>query len=272
MTSKVAMVKTAVVLVILVLVGVLGVLGMGTVRTYLSGATAGYEPKNVVPTINDSEVVINWNSDKPSRGYIQYGTTPASLLLSVPSRDELESSTPDTNHRISIKTFKGNTTYYFRIRAGTDTASYTEWEVFDNGGIPWQFKTKGDGSGSSPTYLGRGLTPTPDTTTVTIAPLPTVASDSSAISGTQVAPTGTLKACAAGVDYNGDGVVNSLDMIYCNRSGGAIQAAPVVTVAPTAAVSTSSGSGTTCKSGVDYNKDGTINSLDMIYCRQNLQK
>ena len=88
-------------------------------------------------------MIISWDSDKSSKAYVQYGTTPASLLLSVPSRDELQTAAGDSNHRISIKTFKPNTNYYFRIRVGDEVTAYNDWEVFDNGGIPYSFKTKG---------------------------------------------------------------------------------------------------------------------------------
>ncbi len=245
MKGKLSIVKTIVVLVILGLVGVLGVLGVGTVKTYLSGATAGFDPKNVAVKIDDTQVTISWDSDKPSLGYVQYGTTPASLLLSVPSRDELQSATSDSSHHIIIKTFKPNTNYYFHLRVGTDVAAYNEWEVFDNGGIPYSFKTKGDVS----------VTPT-------IAPVaPTDVPQPTAVVANQL--QGTTTNCQSGEDYNGDGTVNSLDMIYCRQHKGGVIAMPTATPSATGSATSS------CVSGVDYNKDGVVNSLDMIYCRQN---
>lgn len=235
MNSKVTLLKTVVVLVILVLVGVLGVLGLGTVRTYLSGAAAGMEPKGVSVKVDDEAVVISWTTDKEALGYVQYGTTPASLLLSVPSRDELSSGAVKTSHQIALKTFNQNTTYYFRVRSGNNPANYTEWEVFDNGGIPYSFKTK-----------NRAVVPT-------VAP----------IAPTTVVPTASpvgQTGCQTGIDYNQDGVVNSLDYRSCLSSGGV----PVVTQAM-AAPTIMAGD---CQPGTDYDKNGVINSLDIVKCRQ----
>jgi hypothetical protein len=228
MTSKVTVIKTVVVLIILVLVGVLGVLGLGTARTYLSGATAGAEPKGVAVKVEDESVVISWTTDKEALGYVQYGTTPASLLLSVPSRDELSSESIKTSHQINLKTFNPNTTYYFRIRSGDNPANYTEWEVFDNGGIPYSFKTK------ARTAAVTGVPTIPPATSPTSTPL---------------SPT----SCQTGVDYNHDGVINSIDYRACLTAGG--MAVPTVAAG-------------SCQTGIDYDHNGTINSLDIVKCRQ----
>lgn len=250
MSSKTSVIKTVVVLVILVLVGVLGVLGLNTAKTYLSGATAGLEPKNVAVKVDDDSVTISWDSDVASAGYIQYGTTPASLLLSVPSREELSSVANANNHQIVLKTFKPNTTYYFRLRSGTDAVTYTEWEVFDNGGIPYSFKTKAmTGSAEVSPAVTASLSPAP---TVSLTP------------GTPSESTPT--SCVMGTDYNNDGVANSVDYRLCLSGGaGGSSVVPTVKAVPTAASSTSGG---TCQSGTDYDGNGVVNSLDIVKCRQ----
>lgn len=234
MKSKLSIVKTVVVFVIILLVGVFGVLGLSTAKTYLSGATAGLEPKNVMAQPGENEVTITWDTDVSSKGYIQYGTTPASLLLSVPSRDELQTEGGDTTHRISIKTFKPETNYYFRIRVGNDVAKYNEWEIFDNGGIPYSFKSK-----------GMAVPTSSPVETLPVIPTPTAGQGS----------------CNSGIDYNNDKIENVLDLIYC------LQHNPLATVTETPTASTSA-SQEECEAGLDYNKDGIINSLDLIACRQ----
>lgn len=168
--------KTILVLVILVLVGVLGVLGINTARTYMSGASAGSEPKGVLATPGDDgkSATISWSSDKATMGVVEYGTTPASLLLRAIEPSET------VNHNISLSPLKSGINYYFRIRVGE--------EIFDNNGIPYSFKTKGSTETVSPN--------------VTV--VPTIAQNSSSVGG-----------CNRTTDYNGDNVVNSLDYINC---------------------------------------------------------
>ena len=181
--------KTILVLVILALTGVLGVLGVNTARTYMSGASAGYEPKNVVAVPGDKSIKITWVSDKESLGYVEYGTSPAALLLKTK-----EEATSVSSHEVVIDSFKANTTYYFRIRAGDNVGTKNEWEVFDNAGIPYSFKSKGESVVvASPTKV--------------LLPTTTVASSSGG--------------CNRQTDYNKDGVTNSLDYIECTKSGGA---------------------------------------------------
>lgn len=221
-------IKTVVILVILLVVIILGVFGVKTVQTFMSGATSDVEPSGV--TVNPSEdgktATISWTSDKPAISKIEYGTTAASLVLMAVESDST------TSHKISLTSLRANTTYYYRIRIGED--------VFDNSGIPYTFKTKGE-----------SVTPT-------IAPV---------ISSIPLATSSTAMGseCKSGVDYNKDGATNSIDMSYCRQQGGKIVASSITpTVKPTSKPSNTSCSGTIA----DYNSDGVINSLDRINCLQ----
>lgn len=178
--------KTILVLIILVLTGVLGVLGVNTVRTYMGGAAAGYEPKNVVAVPGEKSIKITWTSEKQGLAYVEYGTSPAALLLKTK-----EESSPVSSHEVVIDSFKPNTTYYFRIRAGEEVGNKNEWEVFDNAGIPYSFKSKGEGA----------VLPTPTISPPTVVPSPAVRG-----------------ACDHQTDYNKDGVVNSLDYLECSKN------------------------------------------------------
>jgi len=175
-------VKTIIIIIILLLVGVLGVLGVNTAKTYLSGASSDMAPKTVVakPSEDGKSVVITWTSDKASIGVVEYGTTPASLLLRAPESEQ------STNHSISLSPLKAGTNYYFRIRVGED--------VFDNNGIPYSFKSKV--ATEVPTLMP------------TVAVVPTVASESAAVAGE----------CNRATDYNKDGIVNSLDYMSCLKN------------------------------------------------------
>jgi hypothetical protein len=186
-------VKTVIVLVILLLVGVLGVLGVNTVRTYIGGASADTEPKDVVAVSGEEgkSATVSWTSDKPSMAVVEYGTTPASLLLRA-----IESSEA-TDHQVSLTPLKSGTSYYFRIRIGE--------EIFDNSGIPYSFKTKAAEVVVVPT------------TVPTMVPL---------ASPTTTATTGL---CDNNTDNNKDGVVNSVDYIMCLKSGNSTAVTPTTT-------------------------------------------
>ena len=209
-------VKTIIVLVVLILVGVLSVFGVKTAKTYLSGAASGSEPKNVIaiPSPDGKSATVTWVSDKASMGVVEYGTTPASLLLRAIETDAT------VDHKVSLNPLKSGVNYYFRIRVGED--------VFDNNGIPYSFKTNAEVVIEQPVLITPTLVPT--------------------MTGTGPVVPAT---CDRATDYNKDGVVNSLDYLYCQKNG---TGSPVI-----------SGQ---CQPGVDYNKDGTINSLDIIKCRQ----
>ncbi|MFZ2153057.1 MAG: fibronectin type III domain-containing protein [Microgenomates group bacterium] len=219
MKSGKVSVKTVIVMTILGLVGVLSYLGMSTIQTYLSGASAGSEPKSVLATPADDgkSVTITWQTDKAIQAVVEYGTTPASLLLR-----SLESDST-VSHKVTINPLKPATSYYFRIRVGE--------EVYDNSGIPFSFKTK------PATNM-----PDPSKPAITVAP------------STIPVPTNG-NGCSRTVDYNNDGVINSIDFIKCSSK---------TTPMPTSSVPTSA-----CMGNVDYDKNGVVNSIDRIKCLQN---
>lgn len=203
--NKTGTVKAVLIIVILLLIGVLGVLGVNTVKTYIGGAAAETMPKSVLATPNDDgkSATISWLSDKSTMGIVEYGTSPAALLLRAPESESL------TSHSVVISPLKPNINYYFRIRVGD--------EVFDNNGIPYSFKTK-----LSEVVVVPTMAP--------VVVVPTIATE-----------------CKKTVDFNKDGVVNTMDYIDCVRKR------PVEK----------------CPANVDYNKDGVVNSLDRIKCLQN---
>jgi hypothetical protein len=227
--------KTVIVITILLLVGVLSFLGMGAAKTYLSGASAGSEPKSVIatPSEDGKNVSISWQTDKAVQAVVEYGTTPASLLLRSLETDST------TSHKISISPLKPSTSYYFRIRVGE--------EVFDNSGIPFSFKTKGAGGEAA----GATSPPIKPTTPVAVSQ-----------------PTASA-GCSRTTDYNGDGVINSMDFVKCMSGGKANP--PVTTVGPKTQIPTpivTAAASGECRYDKDYDGNGIINSLDRIKCLQ----
>jgi len=205
-------VKTLVIMAVVLVVVVLGVIAVNSMKIFMTGATGAVEPKGVMATSGSDgkSATITWTSDKESIAKIEYGTTAASLVLMTAETD----STAD--HRLTLTSLRPSTTYYYRIRVGE--------EVFDNGGIPYNFKTKGE-----------EITPTP-TMASTITP--------------------SVAECTGGIDYNGDGIVNSFDIMSCRKSSGSVQGAKT----------------SVCDTPGDLNKDGVVNSFDVIKCLQAQKK
>jgi len=206
MKNKIS-IKTLILGLILILVIVLGVLGVNTAKTYLSGASADTEPKSVLAKAGEDgkNAVVTWTSDKESVGVVEYGTTPASLLLRAPESDQT------TAHSVTLSPLKANTNYYFRIRVGE--------EVFDNNGIPYSFKTKA--AVVTPTLIPTAV-PTVGSSNDcgktdlnkdgVINSLDFALCQKNKLSGTPAATTGT---CSGTVDYDKNGTINSLDRLKC---------------------------------------------------------
>lgn len=248
-------VKTIIVLVILVLVVILTVLGIKTVKTYMSGATADMEPKNVQAVLSEDgkSATITWVSDKESMGVVLYGTNMASMLVTAAE------TTPTTNHSVILKNLRPNATWYYKIQIdGVD---------FDNNGMPYSFKTKGtdtDVSGDKDVLPGGNKnenttnnTATPSTKLLT----PTIALSKIATSSNTATVSGSTNtgSCNKTTDYNKDGVINSMDYLHCIKNGsGSSSASSSATTTP----------GATCKRDFDYNSDGVVNTLDYIKCLQ----
>lgn len=201
---------------------VLGVIAVTQAKIFMSGATSDVEPANVtaVSSEDGKSATISWTSEKESIAKIEYGTTAASLVLMMAD------SVATTNHNLTLSQLRPATNYYYRIRVGD--------EVFDNGGMPYIFKTKGEAVS-------------------TITPIPTIVSGTPS---TVVPSTSGKIVCDMKTDYNKDGTINSKDVITCKNQGGVI---PTPTVATKIDCS---------KIISDYNSDGVINSLDRINCLQ----
>ncbi len=234
-------------MVIALLVLVLVVLGINVGKNYLASAAGGDEPVGVKAEPADKSAKISWTTEKATLSRVQYGTSPASMLL---QSDLSEETVPKTAHQVSISNLKPGQAYYFRIKTGDN--------LYDNGGIPFSFKTKGGADSVAPTSV---VTPTV-ALLPTSTPVPTI---------TTTDLGANISSCTSGIDYNKDGSVNVLDIVYCNTnnksssgSGVAPTSAAAVTLVPTVKPST-----VTCSSGVDYNKDGATNVLDIVYCNTN---
>jgi hypothetical protein len=208
--------KTIIIFAVLILVIILSVIGVNVAKTFISGATADYEPQNLtaVPKEDGKTAMLSWTTDKEVKASVFYGTNMASLLLMA------EDMEPAIDHNILLTNLKSNTTYYYKIVVDNDN-------IFDNGGLMYNFKTNGKEEELEPTVI------------------PTVALVTPATSSGSAS-------CNRITDYNKDGTVNSIDYISCVKG----------IITPTAEDACAG----------DYNKDGVTNSLDRIECLQDTKR
>lgn len=82
-----------------------------------------------VSSSDGKSATITFNTNTPSVAKIEYGTTAASLVLMTAD------SKSTMNHQLILNQLRTTTNYYYRIRIGD--------KIFDNGGMPFIFKTKG---------------------------------------------------------------------------------------------------------------------------------
>lgn len=235
-------IKTIVIGVVLLVVMALLVIGVTQIRTLMSGAAGGVEPSGVtaIPGTDGKTAVITWASDKESIGKVEYGATAASLVLMAAE------TTETLAHSVSLTSLRPDTTYYYHIRVGE--------EVFDNGGIPYSFKTKSDATAVT------SISPT------AIPTVPLVSSEPE----TQPS-TASAGSCDSKTDYNKDGLINSLDLITCKKSGGKV-ATVTETVTATKPTSVTTTPKVDCNGTIaDYNSDGVVNGLDRVNCLKSQQ-
>jgi len=182
--------KTIIIFVILLLVIVLSVLGVSAAKNFITGATADYEPQNLiaVPKEDGKTAIVSWTTDKEVKASIFYGTNMASLLLMA------EDMQPTVDHSILLTNLKSNTTYYYKIVVDVNN-------VFDNGGMMYSFKTSGKAEeeiieepliNTQPTLIPDSVDSSPSDNLVTDSP-----------------------ECNRTTDYNKDGIINSLDYFSC---------------------------------------------------------
>lgn len=174
--------KTIIIFAILILGVVLSVLGVKMAKTFMSGATADYEPQDtpiVIVSADGKTAIISWSTDKAIVSSVLYGTNAASTPLMAIEETET------TDHNVSLSILPSVATYYYKIEAGGNT--------YDNGGMMFTFKNKV--AMATPTIVPK-IDP--------IVTLPVGASSSAGI-------------CNQTTDYNKDKVINSLDYILCSK-------------------------------------------------------
>ncbi|MBP8590928.1 fibronectin type III domain-containing protein [Candidatus Shapirobacteria bacterium] len=184
---------------------------MGTIRTFLGGATGEVKPQGVrVANITANSATVSWQTAEPTIGQIEYGTTPGSFLLRATETAET------TNHSVVLSPLLPETIYYFRLRAGE--------EVYDDNGAPYSFTTK-ESAAKVPLEISPAVSPVLPTSvpsSVTVEPTKSLSPSSSpTISPGEYTLDDFKRVFGTSneeFDINRDGVVNSTDWILYQES------------------------------------------------------
>ncbi|OGG16863.1 hypothetical protein A3D78_00325 [Candidatus Gottesmanbacteria bacterium RIFCSPHIGHO2_02_FULL_39_14] len=163
--------------------------------------------------VSPNSSTIAWETDEATIGRVEYGTNANQLTFTAP---EAEAA---TTHTVPLTLLTPNTVYYYLIAVG-ETKCDSSGEKCEEGCVPYSFTT-------SPLVVNLTETPTVAKT------LPTQ------VNQTNPAPTSALSLFCRAVqvnigknskvatewatlknyDIDGNGIINGLDVVKCQKSG-----------------------------------------------------
>jgi hypothetical protein len=136
--------------------------GFITIQGALFTRASDSAPRDlVVAETTETSATIHWTTDQSTQAVIMYGTDPLALKLLAPETEEGQ------DHTVVIERLASGTTYHFIVKIGED--------VFDNGGAPWTFLTKGAPAAdapAAPTATGSASIPVTTTPSGTLSRCP----------------------------------------------------------------------------------------------------
>jgi hypothetical protein len=192
---------------LLVTLGVAVVLGKNASNYF---ARASVCPAKNVTSVNvtANSAIIAWDTDDKTQGRVEYGTNSTSLTFTQPE------STSDTVHKVPLTLLTPNTVYYYLIGIGNLKCDSTNQSCTDNC-VPYSFTTQPFGGADKDKTASPSAQPS-------MTPRPT-----SALSqfckevqknigkGKNDRYWGEIKQ----FDIDGNGIINGVDVIKCQKSG-----------------------------------------------------
>jgi len=180
--------------------------------------------KNVrASDVGANSTSIAWDTDSSTQGRVEYGTNAQALTSTAP-----ESEAAST-HSVPLTLLTPNTIYYYLITIGEIKCDSTGQKCETDTCVPYSFTTKPLAGVSDVTpqatvtsgMISGSPTPTPVSATVSVAPTSSLSLFCKAVQaniGKNEKVTGewaTLKT----YDIDGNGIINGLDVIKCQKSG-----------------------------------------------------
>ncbi|MEI6533136.1 MAG: fibronectin type III domain-containing protein [Candidatus Roizmanbacteria bacterium] len=120
----------------IVIGGFLALIGFGGIF-FMTGNSltraSGSDPKDIsIVDITSSSATVKWTTGQNKQGMLLYGTSQTDLSIEKSMKQPETEATQD--HLLTIENLADSTTYYFKI--------FTDENVYDNGGVPWNFTTR----------------------------------------------------------------------------------------------------------------------------------
>lgn len=196
-------------------------LGRGT--TTLFSRASSCDVTNVSHAqVSANSSVITWTSNDVNQASVHYGTNASNLNLTAPE------GSPGKNHNVPLTLLTPNTVYYYLISVGKNKCDSSGQTCSDGNCIPWSFTTA-------------AVTPQPQIVAPILSPTPASPSATPATSSGSLSSTGsaTLSSFCQQVkvnlgagsgdatkwavlkqyDMDGNGFLNGLDVMKCQKSG-----------------------------------------------------
>lgn len=208
-------------LVFLVMILLLATVFLGKGAQTLFSRAASCDAQNVSAVqVSANSAVVSWESANLQSGKVDYGTNAGNLNFSAPE------STSGKTHNVPLTLLTPNTVYYYLIGVGGNKCDSTGQSCKDAACVPWSFTT------ASVTPQQQIVAPIV-TPTVSATPSATLSASPSA------SPTSNLSAFCTQVklnigagsndatkwailkqyDMDGNGFINGMDVLKCQKSG-----------------------------------------------------
>lgn len=154
---------------------------------------------------------IVWETDEKSQGRVEYGTNPQSLTFTSPEGEAART------HNVPLTLLTPNTIYYYLVAIGDSKCDSTGQKCEGNC-VPYSFTTAplvNTSVSTTPTPAGISAQPTSAQPTSTLTLFCRAVQTNIGKNSKAATEWASLKT----YDIDGNGIINGLDVIKCQKSG-----------------------------------------------------